>query len=72
MILFLTALRGGFFCLKNCYNGLMKMQQKISPRHIAYSKRAYVLEINYNPQLVTVESFKDRRITEFLKAMEKM
>lgn len=37
-----------------------------------YSKRAYVLEINYNPQLVTVESFKDRRIAEFLKAMEKM
>ncbi|MBR5389362.1 hypothetical protein IK146_02275 [Candidatus Saccharibacteria bacterium] len=37
-----------------------------------HSKRAYVLEVNYNPQLVTVESFKDDRIHEFLKAIEEL
>jgi len=35
-----------------------------------YSKKAYVLEANYNPQLVTVESFQERRIKEFLRAMK--
>ena len=37
-----------------------------------HSKHTYVLEVNYNPQLVTVESFKDNRICKFLKAIEEL
>ncbi len=32
----------------------------------ASSGRVYVLEVNYNPQLVTIETFKDMRIKAFL------
>jgi glutathione synthase/RimK-type ligase-like ATP-grasp enzyme len=33
--------------------------------------RAYVLEVNYNPQLVTIETFKDIRIQAFLDNLER-
>ena len=34
--------------------------------------RPYILEVNYNPQLVTVNAFKDVRADEFLKAMKNL
>jgi glutathione synthase/RimK-type ligase-like ATP-grasp enzyme len=34
--------------------------------------RAYVLEVNYNPQLVTIETFKDVRIKAFLDYLPKL
>jgi hypothetical protein len=34
--------------------------------------RAYVLEVNYNPQLVTIETFKDVRINAFLEYLPKL
>jgi glutathione synthase/RimK-type ligase-like ATP-grasp enzyme len=36
------------------------------------SDRAYVLEVNYNPQLVTIETLKDLRIEAFLKGIQKI
>lgn len=34
--------------------------------------RPYILEVNYNPQLVTVQAFKEERANEFIKAMKKL
>jgi glutathione synthase/RimK-type ligase-like ATP-grasp enzyme len=36
------------------------------------SDRAYVLEVNYNPQLVTINTFKDERIKAFLDYLQKL
>lgn len=36
------------------------------------TEQAYVLEVNYNPQLVTIETFKDVRIKAFLDAIRKL
>jgi len=33
---------------------------------------AYVLEVNYNPQLVTIETFKEIRVDAFLEGIEKI
>ncbi len=38
----------------------------------AATKTACVLEVNYNPQLVTVETFKEPRLEAFLKAMREL
>lgn len=32
----------------------------------------YILEVNYNPQLVTVNAFKERRSSDFLEAMKRL
>jgi glutathione synthase/RimK-type ligase-like ATP-grasp enzyme len=34
------------------------------------TKRVYVLEVNYNPQLVTIETFKDIRVQAFLDNLQ--
>jgi glutathione synthase/RimK-type ligase-like ATP-grasp enzyme len=34
------------------------------------TRRVYVLEVNYNPQLVTIETFKDIRVQAFLDNLE--
>lgn len=36
------------------------------------SDKTYIMEVNYNPQMVTIETFKDVRIEAFLEAMEKI
>ncbi|HSX42734.1 MAG TPA: hypothetical protein VLF59_01475 [Candidatus Saccharimonadales bacterium] len=36
------------------------------------SDKAYVLEVNYNPQLVTIETFKEVRIQAFLDGIQKI
>lgn len=36
------------------------------------TKQAYVLEVNYNPQLVTIETFKDVRIKAFIEAIKQL
>ncbi len=33
------------------------------------TQKTYVLEVNYNPQLVTIETYKDVRIQAFLEAL---
>jgi len=35
-------------------------------------KRTYILEVNYNPQMVTVETFKDIRIDTFIDGMNNL
>lgn len=38
----------------------------------AQTHQAYVLEVNYYPQLVTVNSFKERRVRDFLEALRRI
>lgn len=40
--------------------------------HDPQANLAYVLEVNYNPQLVTIETFKDTRINAFLEGISKI
>lgn len=40
--------------------------------HDPESDNAYVLEVNYNPQLVTIETFKDVRVEAFLEGINKI
>jgi hypothetical protein len=36
------------------------------------TQKCYVLEVNYNPQLVTIETFKDVRVKAFLEALPRL
>jgi D-alanine-D-alanine ligase-like ATP-grasp enzyme len=36
------------------------------------TERVHVLEVNYNPQLVTIETFRETRIKAFLEGISKI
>lgn len=40
--------------------------------YVPTTNTAYILEVNYNPQLVTIETFKAVRSEAFLKAMQEL
>jgi glutathione synthase/RimK-type ligase-like ATP-grasp enzyme len=55
--------------LDTCNKAVQAMNRQIGSVDCLYdreSDRAYVLEVNYNPQLVTISTFKDVRIKAFL------
>jgi glutathione synthase/RimK-type ligase-like ATP-grasp enzyme len=55
--------------LQTCQQAVQAMNRQIASVDCLYdeaSQKVYVLEVNYNPQLVTIETFKDVRIQAFL------
>jgi hypothetical protein len=55
--------------MEACQKSVIAMNRQIASVDCLYSKtdnKAYVLEVNYNPQLVTIETYKDVRIAAFL------
>lgn len=58
-----------------CQRSVDAMNRQIGSVDCLYdpvTKRTYVLEVNYNPQLVTIETFKNVRIAAFLKGIEEI
>jgi glutathione synthase/RimK-type ligase-like ATP-grasp enzyme len=56
-------------------NAMVAMNRQIGSVDCLFSPetaKAYVLEVNYNPQLVTIETFKDVRVQAFLEGIEKI
>jgi len=53
-----------------CQQAVMAMNRQIASVDCLYdsrSQKAIVLEVNYNPQLVTIETYKDVRVRAFLE-----
>jgi hypothetical protein len=61
--------------LKTCQDGLNAMNRQVAGVDCIYdaaTDKAYILEVNYNPQLVTIGSFKDIRQKAFLDSLMKI
>jgi glutathione synthase/RimK-type ligase-like ATP-grasp enzyme len=59
--------------LETCQNAMTAMNRQIGSVDCIYdtgNDRVYILEVNYNPQIVTIETFKDTRIEAFLANLE--
>lgn len=59
--------------VKESHAAARAMKREIASVDVVLDKnsgRAYVLEVNYNPQLVTVSVFRDERISSFLKGIK--
>ncbi len=59
--------------LEESNRAISALNRQIGSVDLLYSEeqeRAYVLEVNYNPQLVTIETFKDVRQQAFLDAIK--
>jgi len=55
--------------IDECQRAIAALNRQIGGVDCIYdpvSQRVYVLEVNYNPQLVTIETYKDVRIKAFL------
>ncbi len=55
--------------LQACQQAVVAMNRQIASVDCLYdpkTQQAYILEVNYNPQLVTIETFKDVRMQAFL------
>jgi glutathione synthase/RimK-type ligase-like ATP-grasp enzyme len=60
--------------LETCSKAMQVMNRQIGSVDCIYTpetKRVDVLEVNYNPQLVTIETFKDVRVQAFLDNLQK-
>lgn len=58
-----------------CQKAVMAMNRQVASVDCILSEsdnKAYILEVNYNPQLVTIETFKDIRIKAFLEGIQKI
>jgi D-alanine-D-alanine ligase-like ATP-grasp enzyme len=56
-----------------CKKAVDVMNRQIASVDCIYdelSDTTYVLEVNYNPQLVTIETFKDVRVNAFIDNLE--
>lgn len=61
--------------LATATRAIQAMNRQIGSVDCIYSKEAgltYVLEVNYNPQLVTIETFKDVRVDAFIDGISKI
>lgn len=61
--------------LETCQKAVKVMNRQIASVDCLYdpaSEKAYVLEVNYNPQLVTIETLKEVRVQAFLENIEKI
>lgn len=60
---------------KQCSDAIRVAHRQVGSVDCIYDQaknRAYVLEVNYNPQLVTIETFKDVRVQAFLDYLPKL
>lgn len=58
--------------MEEAQKALLAMNRQIGSVDCLYNPatdKTYILEVNYNPQLVTIETFKDERTAAFVKAM---
>lgn len=58
-----------------CYEAINAMNRQIGSVDCIYdplTKRTYILEVNYNPQFVTIETLKDVRIDAFLDNLKNL
>ena len=58
--------------LASCQKAIDTLNRQIGSVDCIYDPhtgKAYILEVNYNPQLVTIETFKDVRIKAFLESL---
>ena len=60
--------------MKEAHKALLAMNRQIGSVDCLYdpaTDKTYILEVNYNPQLVTIETFKDKRTAAFVRAMNR-
>jgi glutathione synthase/RimK-type ligase-like ATP-grasp enzyme len=60
--------------LASCQQAIETLNRQIGSVDCIYDQqtgKAYILEVNYNPQLVTIETFKDVRIQAFVESLKK-
>ena len=61
--------------MQQCSDAIRVANRQIGSVDCIYDaslQRAYVLEVNYNPQLVTIETFKDVRVQAFLEHLPQL
>jgi len=61
--------------VETCQKAIDAMNRQIGSVDCLYdpkTEKVHVLEVNYNPQLVTIETFKDTRVQAFLEGISKI